>query len=939
MPRLTRRRLLAAPLLPSLLRPAAALARGLTLGAALRPCSASAAGGSTVLVAPWIIGDGTKLRRAAPAPGSTRDGQQVVVAPDQPRFTDDGALILEPPDTGNRIRNPAHDGQEDGGPGRLARHHRLTLPGGIVRELGRTEFGGLAGTTLRLQGLSTVAGGLFYAPEDAATFRALIQRGGTWCFSNQVALLAGSLPAGALGFMRARESGPAPFSAEEGTVPVGTAPEARAPLTGALQRLRVRKTVARPDSTALDFGFVLTIPAGIPVDATIFLADAWKLEEGRFATSPSVGAALRPEDRLEALPPSGREGTLVLDLTVPERAAEERPVLRLEGTVPVELCVVPESFALVARRGAGTSAEERTGRSHNLIKGRPARVALCWSRERFAFAVGGQPLEWCPWPTPDGFTALSLGGFGGTVARLVHYDAEAGDGTLRRLSRSDTPLPDEVASRNGVADGEAGLRMRDDPNRSPLHLTSPRDKINDPNGPFWDPVRRRYHVGFQYSPTGIQRRDGVRPPEFPNPLWAHASGADLVELRFRGVWLRPGFGTPGARDCSSGSVIRNTENSPVWEKPGSFTLYHTGGGLGFAADSEDGERWQQDFTPIISPAIAAQLSGLPVTETRDPAVFDHEGTRYLVQGAKVPGQGPCLLLFRFTGRRELAFAGILYRYTAGVTLPGDEGTDRIWECADLQRDEHSGRWVMLYSIGHTIAVVGDLDPATGRFREMSRRIVDAGRSYAGKLFHDRDGHLAWISWNAENRDGDGNDAAGQDGVLSLPMRISVDAAGRLQTRFHPDVLLRRENERALARTDGAAAGFRTEAFHLLLRGRGDILVEFTDDTGVVCRARLDRAGRRFGATNQPVRDVPFASGETVTLEAIRGGSVFHLLLRGEDSGEELLVTSRAYTTPPATPLDPQRPCGTPGIRLPGGAALLSAVVADLRPASADRFTS
>jgi len=94
------------------------------------------------------------------------------------------------------------------------------------------------------------------------------------------------------------------------------------------------------------------------------------------------------------------------------------------------------------------------------------------------------------------------------------------------------------------------------------------------------------------------------------------------------------------------------------------------------------------------------LYGTTITSsaTRDPDPEDCGGVRYIVQGAQVTGQSPAMHLWKMTGPYvRPTYLGKLLQAQAGVTLPGTEAANALWECAGLKYDPTSSKFLACYS--------------------------------------------------------------------------------------------------------------------------------------------------------------------------------------------------------------------------------------------------
>ena len=237
----------------------------------------------------------------------------------------------------------------------------------------------------------------------------------------------------------------------------------------------------------------------------------------------------------------------------------------------------------------------------------------------------------------------------------------------------------------------------EDPHRPLWHLYPPMGFMNDPNG--FCQKDGVFHLFYQWNPYHLSHHSFK--------LWGHASSPDLVRWRHHAPALYPDF--EGDREgCYSGSAIA-TERG--------ICLFYTGN----RKASTQGElpplldnRWELDRDknpPVYRSAYqcAALLSdtsdgsfleasasektclfGLEEGYTghiRDPKVFCHEDTLYMVLGARtLDDKGHCLL-YQKSGANKNEEKWVFLSAIAGTGLTApDTETDfagYMWECPDL----------------------------------------------------------------------------------------------------------------------------------------------------------------------------------------------------------------------------------------------------------------
>ncbi|WP_080796737.1 glycoside hydrolase family 32 protein [Corynebacterium pacaense] len=306
-----------------------------------------------------------------------------------------------------------------------------------------------------------------------------------------------------------------------------------------------------------------------------------------------------------------------------------------------------------------------------------------------------------------------------------------------------------------------------------FHIAARAGWINDPNGlSYFD---GRHHVFFQHNPRSEQW----------GPMhWGHVSSADMLTWRREPIALAPSIAED--RDgVFSGSAIEGPD--------GTLLAYYTGhrwrngvnedeGNLQVQcmAESRDGVHFEKLGMIVDCP------EGLP--HFRDPKVFVHEGTGYMIFGASSAGGRGQVWMYTSTDMREWTFDRILFE---------DPDPDVFMlECPDFFPLGDS--WVLLYCpMGlrkrgydhrndHTSGyVVGEWAPG----REFNQRtdfaMTDFGAEfYAPQTYLTPDGRRVLYAWMgsftipaAPQIDGDG-----WFGQLTVPRELWLDDRLRLRNR-------------------------------------------------------------------------------------------------------------------------------------------------------------
>lgn len=265
------------------------------------------------------------------------------------------------------------------------------------------------------------------------------------------------------------------------------------------------------------------------------------------------------------------------------------------------------------------------------------------------------------------------------------------------------------------------------PSRQRYHFMGPCGWINDPNGLIY--FKGKYHFFYQFNPySGF----------WSQMHWGHAVSDDLMHWEQLPVALAPSesYDDHPQGGCFSGSAI---------EKDGKLYLIYTGtanNGNGFeqtqnVAVSEDGIHFKKyEGNPVIEPP-----SGIPHDFFRDPKVWEHDGTYYLVCGAQRDGKAQALL-YHSPDLLHWDFFNVLFESR------GEWGY--MWECPDFF--PLGDKWVFLCSpmgAGErtTVYFVGDFDYRTGSFTYTVTGEADWGFDfYAPQTFLDHRNRRIMVGW-------------------------------------------------------------------------------------------------------------------------------------------------------------------------------------------------
>ncbi|WP_094550651.1 glycoside hydrolase family 32 protein [Petroclostridium xylanilyticum] len=306
-----------------------------------------------------------------------------------------------------------------------------------------------------------------------------------------------------------------------------------------------------------------------------------------------------------------------------------------------------------------------------------------------------------------------------------------------------------------------------DPQRCAYHFMAPAYWINDPNGLIY--FRGEYHLFYQHNPYG---------PLWGAMHWGHAKSKDLVHWEYLPIALAPSedYDYHERGGCFSGSAVDDN---------GLFTLIYTGTVL-----EKDGQVKQVQCVATSTDGITfTKYPGNPVinqppvdgsSDFRDPKVWKHHDTWYMVVGSCKNGKGKALL-YKSLDLRNWDYVGVL------AESDGTKGT--MWECPDFF--PLGDKYVLIVSpMGmdnhKVIYMVGNMDYGTGRFTSDRYEEVDYGFDfYAPQTFLDGQGRrimIGWMNswdWMPWFKSFGPTVTNNWCGIMSVPRVLSLDSDGRL----------------------------------------------------------------------------------------------------------------------------------------------------------------
>ena len=278
--------------------------------------------------------------------------------------------------------------------------------------------------------------------------------------------------------------------------------------------------------------------------------------------------------------------------------------------------------------------------------------------------------------------------------------------------------------------------------RQDYHFMAETGWINDPNGLIY--FKGKYHFFYQYNPySGF----------WDCMHWGHAVSKDLLHWEYLPLALAPSevYDDHLKGGCFSGSAI---------EHDGKLFLIYTGtcnNGNGFEqaqciAYSEDGIHFEKyEGNPVITapekiennPVVTADMlpEGSSLEDFRDPKVWKHDDTYYVVCGASKNGFAQARL-YKSTDMFHWEFVNVL------AESRGEWGY--MWECPDFY--PVGDKYVLMFSpMGGkertSVYLVGDFDYDTGKFFYTISGEIDWGFDYyAPQSFLAPDGRRILVGW-------------------------------------------------------------------------------------------------------------------------------------------------------------------------------------------------
>ena len=318
------------------------------------------------------------------------------------------------------------------------------------------------------------------------------------------------------------------------------------------------------------------------------------------------------------------------------------------------------------------------------------------------------------------------------------------------------------------------IKEVDETLRPEFHAAVPVGWMNDPNG--FSVFNKECHLFYQYHPYTT---------EWGPMHWGHFKTTDFVKWERMPIALAPDeiFDSAG---CFSGSAL---------EYKGEHILVYTGV---IEEKDETGKKRVQQVQCIASgdgkeykkwncnPIITSNSlpEGVYEQDFRDPKIWKHEDTFYLVVASRSEDESGQIVLYKSKDLREWLFIKILAR--------SNNQYGKMWECPDFfvlqdkyilitSPQEMMARGMEFHNGNNVIYMSGVFDYKTCEFTQEYIRSIDYGLDfYAPQTMESQDGRrimIAWMkSWDANINPGH----LKWNGMMTFPRELELQGTELIQ---------------------------------------------------------------------------------------------------------------------------------------------------------------
>lgn len=318
-----------------------------------------------------------------------------------------------------------------------------------------------------------------------------------------------------------------------------------------------------------------------------------------------------------------------------------------------------------------------------------------------------------------------------------------------------------------------------------LHLRSPKNWINDPNGFIY--FKGKYHLFYQHFPYA---------PVWGTMHWGHAVSEDLIHWEHQDIALFPtkGYDQNG---IFSGSAIEVDDKLYLYYSAVKYLdidsenihvarneQFETSQAMIISQDGFQFDNWKdkKQIVPVSDDEEKAHRM-----HTRDPKVWKEGDTYYLVLGSTYKEKTGRIVFYTSKDGENWEFK----------TQLRDERFGRIMECPDIFKVgdsyvfEGSAMDISDPACGYphnAVCARVDFEPGECKLSLLEDfRYVDYGLDlYAPQTNLDKDGRRVMIGWMRMPKPVKEEDGLEWSGMMALPRVIEMNN-GHIYYRVHPEV--------------------------------------------------------------------------------------------------------------------------------------------------------
>lgn len=318
-----------------------------------------------------------------------------------------------------------------------------------------------------------------------------------------------------------------------------------------------------------------------------------------------------------------------------------------------------------------------------------------------------------------------------------------------------------------------------------LHLRSPKNWINDPNGFIY--FKGKYHLFYQHFPYA---------PVWGTMHWGHAVSEDLIHWEHQDIALFPtkGYDQNG---IFSGSAIEVDDKLYLYYSAVKYLdidsenihvarneQFETSQAMIISQDGFQFDNWKdkKQIIPVSDDEEKAHRM-----HTRDPKVWKEGDTYYLVLGSTYKEKTGRIVFYTSKDGENWEFK----------TQLRDERFGRIMECPDIFKVgdsyvfEGSAMDISDPACGYphnAVCARVDFEPGECKLSLLEGfRYVDYGLDlYAPQTNLDKDGRRVMIGWMRMPKPVKEEDGLEWSGMMALPRVIEMNN-GHIYYRVHPEV--------------------------------------------------------------------------------------------------------------------------------------------------------